>query len=375
MNSTSMRPILKAVICLLIANSALAQKKKPQFLIKAKIAHFTDSVIFLNYGTLGSSATDTAIVKNGSFTFRGHVAEPVPAMIFTKTFKVRIDLYIDNTNITVTGDADSMYNTRVTGTGTVKEFERFNQRLMDNRKRTIALFQKAYELKKAGDSVAAKQLQAQADSQYNWEFRARNEYIAEHPKSYIAAKELLAYTSTNTLGNSIKLYEGLDASIKASNVGKEIASRIELLSKVEEGKPARDFTQHTPDGKAVNLSSYKGRYVLVEFWASWCGPCRAENPNLLKQYQLYNSKGFDILSVSLDNNKEYWLKAVEKDALPWTHVSDLKGWNNEVAVLYGIRAVPASFLIDPAGKIVATGLRGEALNKKLETLFGRTPAE
>ncbi len=89
---------------------------------------------------------------------------------------------------------------------------------------------------------------------------------------------------------------------------------------------------------------------MVEFWASWCGPCRAENPNLLKQYQLYNSKGFDILSVSLDNNKEYWLKAVEKDALPWTQVSDLKGWRNEVAVLYGIRAVPASFLNRPGRK-------------------------
>ena len=158
-------------------------------------------------------------------------------------------------------------------------------------------------------------------------------------------------------------------SIKESKIGKEIADRIALLSKVEEGKPAQDFTENTPDGKPISLSSYKGHYVLLEFWASWCGPCRAENPNLLKQYKLYNGKGFDVLSVSLDSDKGQWQKAIEKDALPWTHVSDLKGWNNAVAVLYGIRAVPASFLIDPSGKIIATGLRGETLNKKLESLF------
>ncbi|MCS3800764.1 redoxin domain-containing protein [Niastella sp. OAS944] len=364
---------LKGLLFLLISNSAFSQKKAPQFTIKAKIAHFTDSLLFLNYGTLGASKLDSAVVKDGIFTFKGHVDEPSVAMIFTKNFKVKFDLYIENTNITVAGDADARFTYTVTGTGTVKEYEQLNQRFMDNRRRTIALYEKAYELKKT-DSVAAKKIQAQADSQYHWEYSYRHEYIATHPKSYISAVELLGYASTLTLGNSIKLYNGLDAAIKASNVGKEIAGRIELLSKVEEGKPAQNFTQTTPDGKEVTLTSYKGHYVLVEFWASWCGPCRAENPNLLKQYQLYNKKGFDILSVSLDKDKEQWLKAVEKDALPWTHVSDLKGWENEVAVLYGIRAVPASFLIDPAGKIVATGLRGETLNKKLESLFGSTPA-
>lgn len=366
---------LKGLLFLLISNNALSQKKAPQFLIKAKIAHFTDSLLFLNYGTLGASNLDSAVVKNGVFTFKGHVNEPAVAMIFTKNFKVKIDLYIENTNITVAGDADARFTYSVTGTGTVKEYEQLNQRYMDNRRKTIALYEKANDLKKSGDSIAAVKIQVQADSQYHWEYTHRHEYIATHPKSYISAFELLGYTTTITLRNSIKLYDGLDASVRSSNVGKEIAARIELLSRVEEGKPAQEFTQTTPDGKSVTLASYKGRYVLVEFWASWCGPCRAENPNLLKQYELYNKKGFDILSVSLDKDKEQWLKAVEKDALPWTHVSDLKGWNNEVAVLYGIRAVPASFLIDPAGKIVATGLRGETLNKKLETLFGKTPAE
>ena len=373
MNKTSLRPfLLKAVALLVIATPAAAQKKGPQFVITAKVAHMTDSVVYLNYGTMGSSKTDTVKAINGSFTFKGHVEEPVPGFLFTKTYKVNINLFVENTPITIVADVDSMYNTIVTGKGATQEFEVFNQKLMDNRKRTIALFQKVYDTQKAGDSVTAKILQAKADSQYAWEFKARVAYVGEHPKSYVAAKELLAYTATNTLAAAIKMYDKMDASIKDAAIGKEIAARIDLLSKVEEGKPAQEFTQSTPDGKQVKLADYKGKYVLIEFWASWCGPCRAENPNLLKQYKMYNSKGFDILSVSLDKDKEPWLKAVEHDALPWTQVSDLKGWNNEVAVLYGIRAVPASFLLDPSGKILATGLRGETLNQKLESLFGKT---
>ena len=326
--------------------------------------------MYLSYGTLGASSIDTGIIKDGRFSFTGSVKEPVPAMIFTPTYKVRIDLFLDNADIQITGDADSVYNSKVNGgTAVVKEFEVFNQAIMANRKSTIALFQKAYELNQKGDSLAAKQLQAKADSQYRWELQPRVKYIQDHPRSLVAANELLAYVSSNTLGPSIKLYDALDDAIKATSMGKEIAARIELLSKVEPGKPALNFTQQNVEGKPVQLSDYKGRYVLLEFWASWCGPCRAENPNLVQQYKLYKDKGFDVLGVSLDKDKSLWQKAIEKDGLPWTHVSDLNGWNNEVAQLYGIRAVPASFLIDPQGVIIAQGLRGEVLNKKLEEIF------
>lgn len=358
--------MLRTFILLLISSSAFSQ----EFSIKGSIANCTDSIVYLSYGTLGSSSIDSGVIKNGQFSFTGKVSEPVPAMIFTPTYKVRIDLFLDNTNITITGHADSIYNTKVSGgAAVVKEYEAFNQVIMANRKSTIALFQQAYELNQKGDSTTAKEIQAKADSQYRSEFLTRVNYIETHPKSYVGANELLAYISSNTLGASIKLYDALDESIKATAMGKEIASRIELLSKVEPGKQALNFTQQSNKGKAVQLSDYKGRYVLLEFWASWCGPCRAENPNLVQQYKLYKDKGFDVLGVSLDKDKNLWQKAIDKDGLPWTHVSDLNGWNNEVAKLYGIRAVPASFLIDPKGMIIAQGLRGEALNKKLEELF------
>jgi peroxiredoxin len=130
-----------------------------------------------------------------------------------------------------------------------------------------------------------------------------------------------------------------------------------------------DFTLPDADGKDISLASYKGKYVLVDFWASWCGPCRAENPNVVKAYSRFKEKGFEILGVSLDDKKDKWQAAVQADNLAWTHVSDLKGWKNAVAEQYGIRAIPQNLLLDPQGVIIAKNLRGDALEKKLEEVL------
>jgi peroxiredoxin len=134
---------------------------------------------------------------------------------------------------------------------------------------------------------------------------------------------------------------------------------------------AMDFMQNDTTGKAVKLSDFRGQYVLVDFWASWCKPCRAENPNLLAAYKKFKDKNFTILGVSLDEerSRRAWLGAVQKDSLPWTQVSDLQGFKSKAAEMYGVTAIPSNFLIDPSGKIIARNLRGEELEKKLETLF------
>lgn len=135
------------------------------------------------------------------------------------------------------------------------------------------------------------------------------------------------------------------------------------------GGTAPDFTQETPDGEALSLSELRGKVILIDFWASWCGPCRRENPNVVRAYQKYRDKGFDIISVSLDKDRNRWLQAIEKDGMDWHHVSDLKGWKNEVAQTYGVTSIPHTILLDAEGKIVARNLRGPSLDQKLAQIL------
>ncbi|NJK84446.1 MAG: TlpA family protein disulfide reductase, partial [Saprospiraceae bacterium] len=137
------------------------------------------------------------------------------------------------------------------------------------------------------------------------------------------------------------------------------------------GAEAPDFGQQTPEGNTVQLSDLKGQVVLIDFWASWCGPCRQENPNVVRMYNKYKDKGFEILGVSLDRTKDAWLRAIEADKLTWQHVSDLRGWTNEVAQLYGVTSIPHTVLVDAEGKIIARNLRGATLEAKLESIFGK----
>lgn len=135
------------------------------------------------------------------------------------------------------------------------------------------------------------------------------------------------------------------------------------------GSEAPDFTQNTPEGKPLSLSSLRGKVVLIDFWASWCRPCRMENPNVVKVYDKYHNKGFEILGVSLDRDRDAWLQAIEHDGLPWKHVSDLQFWNNAVAQQYGISSIPHTILLDREGKVLAKNLRGKALEDKLAEVF------
>jgi peroxiredoxin len=169
------------------------------------------------------------------------------------------------------------------------------------------------------------------------------------------------------------LFNGLSPAIKASEGGKQFAERLPKLKAVALGATAPGFAEADTAGKMVSLSSFRGKYVLIDFWASWCGPCRQENPNVVKAFNHYKGQKFTIVGVSLDRpgGKDKWLKAIHNDGLAWTQLSDLKFWDSKAAGLYAVRGIPQNFLLDPNGKIIGKNLRGEDLENKLEELFGK----
>lgn len=166
-----------------------------------------------------------------------------------------------------------------------------------------------------------------------------------------------------------EMAQKFEKALPNSSFTRQLVDRVNALRKLAIGQVAPDITMEDPDGKMISLSSLRGNYVMIDFWAAWCRPCRAENPNVVALYKKYNSKGFEVFGVSLDRKKEDWVKAIEKDGLLWTQVSDLQYFNSAAAQLYNIQAIPATYLLDKDGKIIAKNLRGVALRKKLEELF------
>ncbi|ANI88656.1 hypothetical protein A9P82_04760 [Arachidicoccus ginsenosidimutans] len=203
-----------------------------------------------------------------------------------------------------------------------------------------------------------------------------NDFIRRHPASWLSYMVLDQEVRSHMISpdTSNVLYQSLDTSLKNYDAVQQLRKNIDYYVGVNSKKnqQAENFTLNDVNNKPVSLADYKGKYVLLDFWASWCGPCRAENPTIKGLYAKYRDKGFNVLGVSLDvaTAKQAWLDAIKKDGVTWTQVSDLKGFESPVAKNYGVTAIPANFLIDPSGKIIATNLRGYDLEKKINELFG-----
>ncbi|WPR77206.1 TlpA disulfide reductase family protein [Algoriphagus sp. NG3] len=339
------------------------------FTIEGDIKGLDVSQVYFMHRDSAGDHKDTLLVDQGKFSVSGTVDEPQFVMIYSDEAMFQKVFYVENRAMKLTGTFDSLLQVDVSGSTIQDDFEILEERIQVHRDSVMKYWNLAQQAVEDGDSVKSVKYQIIADSMYKSEATIRKQFVAEFPNSFASLNELMNYSNEENLEESLVLYAGLSEAVTATKKGKEVATHLDNLDLVKEGKMALPFSQTDVDGSVVSLEDYEGKYVLLEFWASWCGPCRAENPNLRAEYLKYHDKGFNIVGISLDESKEKWLKAVEKDDLPWTQVSDLKGWQNEVAVLYGVRGVPANFLISPEGKIVDKGLRGEVLNAKLKEIF------
>ncbi len=331
--------------------------------------------------TGGQSIVDSTAVTQGHFTFKGTVSEPTMAAIAFKPQpgapkdplnpykRDQLAFFLEKGTLKIT-TADSISKATVTGSKAQQDFEALNASLKDVNSQAEALQQQYRELYNQKDEEGMKALEAKFEVLEATEKGIYGDFLQKNPASPIALYVLNNYAGYDINVAEVEpLYAKISPAAKATPSGKDFAERLAVARKTAVGQPALTFSQPDTTGKEVSLASFKGKYVLVDFWASWCGPCRAENPNVVKAYNTYKDKGFTILSVSLDDSKTKWEDAIAKDGLLWTHVSDLKGWKNAVAEQYGIRAIPQNLLLDAEGKIIGKNLRGDALDKKLGEVF------
>ncbi len=195
-------------------------------------------------------------------------------------------------------------------------------------------------------------------------------FILIHPDYWISLLKFGELVQAGRVTRADERFRAFPAELRQTALGRTVQGYVLAdEARLGPGKTAPDFHAQTPDGKDMTLYGLRGRYVLLDFWASWCAPCRMENPIIVEDYRQFREKGFTVFSYSLDENKAAWQGAIRADSLEWHHASDLKGWHSEVVKQYMVTQVPRNFLIDPDGKIVAVDLRGDALRKELEKLF------
>ncbi|WP_216690132.1 redoxin domain-containing protein [Hymenobacter siberiensis] len=373
----------KYLLALLLALPCLAQAQTPfAYTVKGKLGNLSAPAKL--YLVRGMSIADSATLKNGVFELKGTADAPTTAdLVFRREGRLvslfgpmgdRTRIFLEPGTVTVTSP-DSLAHATITGGPAMADYLRLDASM----KPIIARMQVVgAEAQKATESQRQapgfqEQVQARFQALNKEMVKVNYAFIKANPSSYASLDALLGMRMWDTPRYAIvgPLYEPFSPALKNTPQGRDYGAMVQRLKDIGVGQPAPAISQPTPDGKTVSLADYRGKYVLVDFWASWCKPCRAENPAVTKVYNAYKDRNFDILGVSLDDEegRAKWLKAIQDDHLAWTQVSDLKGLQNAAAQRYAVQAIPQNFLVGPDGKIVAVNLHGDELGATLAKLI------
>ena len=324
----------------------------------------------------GSLAKDTAVVTDGKFELKGITDGIDIGFVRIENEEINLPIILEEGNININIVKDSLHKSTLGGTPNNDKFQKFNteSRAISEK---VAKFEKdnGPEMQKAqmsNDTVTINKLLKEYKKFQNEMNDYSKKFIKENPDAYLSVLLLENFLMRQYLTpEEIKSYfDGLNKEVKETKSGKKIKTTLDAMTAIVIGKPAPNFSGPTPEGKTISLKETLGKVTIIDFWASWCGPCRAENPSVVALYNEFHPQGLNIIGVSLDKDAKKWKEAIAKDGLIWPHVSNLKFWEDPIAKQYNVQSIPATFILDEKGNIVAKDLRGEELRAKVAALLG-----
>ena len=367
----SNRTIFLFAAIILIFGACQNSKTEDQYRISGNFSNADHEDLYLIKRVKGKPVyLDTAHVNNGAFEFTGKLESPEILYISDKEIRKAVPVFVSNDNITIQGDWNDLKNVKIGGAPYQAEYDAFKKTIDPINKEEDELYEKYKEAEEIGDEAAKEAISDQYDELEDKKKELIKDYVLQHPDTPVSAYLVVRSIYYFDLEDLEEFVKSFDQSIQNSRYVQDLNKRVENLRKVAIGEKYTDISMPDTSGAMVSISDLDGKYRLIDFWASWCGPCREENPNLVEVYHQYKDKGFTVIGIAFDNNAERWKKAIVDDKLEWLQMSDLKGWESKASEVYVISSIPSNVLIDPEGIIIDKNLRGKKLREKMAELLG-----